>query len=39
MDFVASIYLYEAQNTIHPPLTHCIRVYQYTYSHKEGGES
>ncbi len=21
-----------------PPLTHCIRVYKYTYSHREGGK-
>ncbi len=21
-----------------PPLTHCKRVYKYTYSHREGGE-
>jgi hypothetical protein len=27
MDFAAGVYLTEAQNTIHPPLIHCIRVY------------
>ena len=42
MDFVAGVYLSEAQNPIPtpPPLTHCIRAMsciQYTYSHRKGG--
>jgi hypothetical protein len=33
------VYLSEAQNPIPPPpLKRCIRVYKYTYSHREGGE-
>ncbi len=36
--FAAGVYLSEAQHPIRPPLTHCIRVYKYTYLHREGGE-
>ncbi len=40
MDFAAGVYLSEARNPIPPPppypLFTCI---QYTYSHREGGES
>ncbi len=37
-DFAAGVYLTEGQNHITPPpLTHCMRVYMYTYFHREGG--
>jgi hypothetical protein len=36
-DFEAVIYLSEAQNLIPPPVSHCILVYKYTYSHRERG--
>ncbi len=38
MDLAAGIYLFEAQNQIPPPLTHCIRVYLFTQG-RGGGES
>jgi hypothetical protein len=38
MDFAARIYLSEVQNTIHSPLTHCIRVYSILIHTRKGGE-
>jgi hypothetical protein len=37
-NFAAGVYMSEARNPIQPPLTHCISVYKYTYSHRKGGE-